>query len=265
MADKKSLIQWISQNRRQVELDAKEFDWAWKCGLSYYDFEVKLKINGFTGVGRGGDSKETTALEKAICEAIERSVGASLQFSSVGMACHTDEENARKNSHLEFVERHVFDWHLRERVSFIPVEVTENPFTEEIPTARFLTMRTSPSLSAVICFYSEGGEKFLGLGCSSSLERSAGKAALEVMRNCMAFRSNPDTFRETVSQDPNFWCCDKEFLETVEELLLAQATDAKPICEIPYSQTEVIGFSHLPALSGCPVVVTRCQAQEKAK
>lgn len=257
MARQESLIQWASSSRHRICLDAKEFDWAWKNGIQLFDFEVCLKIDGFTGVGRGSDSSETRALEKAISEAIERAVCASLRIPSVGVACHTNARYASENACLEALERYTFEKHIRESINFCPVQIEANPLAAAIPDARFFSMSVPDPFKGMICFHSEGNEKFIGLGCDMDPRKAAGKAALEVLRNCAAFRDDPKSFQEIVGRDPNFWCCDSKVLSSIERLLTIDIpTPAESHSNVTLN-TEKIDLSHLPSLADCPAFVAR--------
>lgn len=254
MARQESLIQWASNNRNLISLEAREFDWAWSKEKRLFDFEVRLKVDGFRGVGRGSDIKETTALTKALAEALERAVCASLKISTVGVAAHTVSHLARENAQLEALERYAFQQHLKDRVGFTPLSGKSTAIAG--PEMQFFRMRLPLPYQAVLCFISDSDEKFIGLSCEMNLASAMDKAALEALRNHTAFMDNPDNFRRAVAEDPNLWCCRRDFVDNVASFMTAPSTAE---ISLPLLRAEKIETVHLPTLAGCPIVFERVQ------
>lgn len=260
MARQESLIQWASNHRRHISLEAKEFDWSWKSGIPLFDFEVRVNIDGFAGVGRGSDPGETTALTKAIAEALERAVCASRKIPSVGVAAHTVSHLARENARLEALERHAFNQHLLNRWNFIPTD--EVRASTSLPAMRFFRMRLPEPYHAILCFLSEAETKFIGLSCGTDILAALDKSALEVLRNHAAFLADPAAYHRISAEDPNFWFCHSEFLAEVESLL-GQSSETVTQDPLPPLHTEKIDIAHLPSLAGCPAVFERAQVIHK--
>lgn len=258
MARHESLIQWASSNRHRISLEAKEFDWAWKKGIPLFDFEVQLQVDGFKGVGRGSDPEETTALTKAVAEALERAVCTSLGISTVGVAAHTVSHLARENARLEALERHAFERHLKNREKFIPFDAEIS--IAGLPEMRFFRMGLPDPYHALLCFLSDSGEKLLGLSCSTNPMEAMNKAALEVLRNQAVLLDNPAKFRKATAEDPNLWCCRGDFLTDVEALFGESSKENAP-GSLPSLCAEKIEMTHLPALAECPIFLERASIQ----
>lgn len=259
MVSQKSLTQWIYVNRYKLSFSAKEFDWARRSGVPLYDFEVRLIVDGHSGIGRGSDFDQNTAFSKGVAEAVERAVCASLNISTVGVAAHTVTHLARANARLEALERYAFDTHLESEKKFIPIQT--EPMKLLVPGMRFFRMGLPFPYHAVICFLSDKTESFLGLSCDVDPANARDKAALEVLRNYTAFQNDPANFHRAVKEDPNLWNCQNDFLVDVQKLL---GNDENEISEIllPIVISERVTTSNLPALDACPLVVERAYLSE---
>jgi ribosomal protein S12 methylthiotransferase accessory factor YcaO len=260
MANQESLTQWIYTNRHKLFFSAKDFDWAQQKGVPLFDFEVRLTIDGYSGVGRGSDFDQNTAFSKGVAEAVERAVCASLKISTTGVAAHTTTHLARANARLEALERYAFKTHLENEQKFIPLQAGLTKFL--VPGMRFFRMGLPHPYHAVICFLSEGSESFLGLACDVESTNARDKAALEVLRNYTAFQSDADRFRQAVKEDPNLWSCQRDFLADVQDLLGIDENENSHI-SLPIVMSERILTSHLPMLEDCPLVLERAYPSEK--
>ena len=240
-------------------MSAKEFDWFWKNGFPLYDFEVRLTVDGFLGVGRGTDAVETVALEKAIAEAVERAVCASVRISSMGVAAHIRRDLSENNAYREALERFAFERHLREKRSFSPVQ--PRSVQTLIPEMRFYRMDLPAPFFALICFLDVGDGRFLGLSCETDIEAAFEKATFEVLRNFAVYQDNPSTFQKEVETNSDLWCCRQDFLSQVEALF-SESSFEKDSFPLPSHLFETIQISHLLTLHDCPVVVSRCVLAE---
>lgn len=107
--------------REEVQLRLMKFDWPQKLEFSVFDFEVSIWLAGKRFVGRGVHSNESIALEKAIGESFERSLGTLVPGVSDfgGIAVHTDLRCAIEAAQLELIERDAFFSHFLTSTPFI--------------------------------------------------------------------------------------------------------------------------------------------------
>lgn len=202
MADSSKLIEWLGKSASRLNLQVTEFSWPreWRIP-ALNDMEVTIEIDGRAFVGRGTAHGEDLAVTKAGAEAIERAYCAGHGIHTIGVAVHTSEALARKNSVSELIERDAFFSHFYTKTPFVP-SLEENATLRknylgifEAAESRGITIRffqTRDSHQPVfLCVASGlaaspawGGT--VGLGSDEYEARAAEAAFLECARNIAA-------------------------------------------------------------------------------
>jgi len=102
MADTSRLTDWVLSKSGELDLRVTTLQWvdAWLPG--FYDYRVQICVQGKDFAGRGIDSDEKTAFDKACAEAIERAICWTLK-APAAMAAFPDEEGARSRAYYELV------------------------------------------------------------------------------------------------------------------------------------------------------------------
>lgn len=103
---------WILKHHRELKLEIEVFQWPKELGLSIFDIEVHIEYDGIMATGRSVDGSEDSANLKALAESIERwALHKYKQYSSNGLATHTDLKQAQLNARNELLERDSFLCH----------------------------------------------------------------------------------------------------------------------------------------------------------
>ncbi len=109
---------WCLENASSLNLEITKLRWVKDFFTDYFDFQVKLNIDGKILEGYGLDRNQDNALTKAIVEAIERNVVKNEILTSNGIAAHVDLAKAKENARNELIERDLFLSHFYSSTPF---------------------------------------------------------------------------------------------------------------------------------------------------
>ena len=263
MAYQTRLTDWVATHRHDLQLKIREF--SWPLGIVEQqpnDFEVTLEFGRRSVSGRGTDSDETLALEKACAEAVERLACHCDGIGSVGVAVHTNEVSARLNARAEYIERFVFRNHLLKNEPIL----YHSPIELELAGSQFegnlFTMASCGGLSCALSLISGPGVNLLGLAADVEFGSAVERASHEALRNYAAFLSAPGCFSDATRNDSDLWCCDFNYIESkIKPLLKIDSQKPQSV------QEPVLFYRPVPLPAGtifadCPAVVF--QAFEKS-
>jgi hypothetical protein len=286
MADSQGLTSWLLENSENLNLQATEFTWPQEWGISdLFDFQVTIEIQGQTYVGRGTATNNDTAFLKAGAEAIERAYCGGHRISTLGVAVHTDDRQAKINSQNELFERDAFFSHYYLRKPFTVfdgIEVTQlkdrwskafEKFHSQGIECRFFEAGSSIQ-PVVLCIISGitaqpqfGG--IIGLGSSDNIAIATQSAFFEAVRNAaniiqsnsvdqmseqeFSKLKNPRSLdRQRLSKNVEYW-------RGVEFLFPRAGVGADILrSDINFAQTEMLTCPFVE-LQTAPVVVCRAQ------
>lgn len=283
MADSSKLTGWLTENASRLDLQVTELSWPREWGLALSDLEVSIEIEGRVYRGRGTAADEELALVKAGAEAVERAFCAGHGIHSVGVAAHTDENEAKRGAVKELFERDAFFSHFYTRTPFTALEdclqvrerfagIFSAASSASIPV-RFFRAR-SVSLPIVIAV-AEGLRAHpawggvVGFGCERSEDAAKESALLECARNLAAtlfgegrapmnladfssLVSPSSEDRQRLALDISYW---SEVRRLFPETLISTA-DAAVSREEPLTERLSVPF---PVLEAAPLVVFRAQ------
>lgn len=256
------MIQWASANRKRIGLQGKEFEWARRHGVGLFDFSVSISAQGKSAAGRGSDTDETLALEKAVSEAVERCVCRPLGMPSAGVAAHRTPELARENAGREIVERLALHAALDGTVGFSEIDASVSRTAAILPNPEFFKIEVGSSEHVVIGLLDFDDQKFLGLGCSSEIEIGIDKAAVEMARNYFAFLDDKDRFLSDVRANSDLWCCDATFISEIEDRVFKNPYGRLALPELRF---EKVDLESMPEFRECPLFIERAVVVGEAK
>ena len=105
MANQKKLTDWFISHHSEIDLRATKLMWTEQWWPEITDFEVSIRVDGVSYVGRGINKDSDTAFIIGCVEAVERSLCKSNNIGSNGLALHFDEVKAKENALNELLER----------------------------------------------------------------------------------------------------------------------------------------------------------------
>lgn len=199
MANQKTLTDWILRNQNPLDLRIRECTWIRKVFPGWYDIDLSIKVSGETFFGRGSAPDPDIALSKAFCEAVERSVCASLRISSTGVAGHIVQVKAQESARLELYERKFLADAFEKEEIGLSVADYQSLRTRYSSLGIKVDLYEVASLSSVRVFMClANGENFripfggiLGLGSSDNRDHAIQKALIECFRNLEAHIETP--------------------------------------------------------------------------
>ncbi len=236
-----------------------EFGWAKELGLPYSDFEASFSVGNSQSYGRGTDLSQALAFEKAIAEAVERAVCAHFGISTVGVAVHTEEAEAREHSRREFLERYLFNRHRGEGAPLTEIFDLEKGFSThpDLGSDRFFRTVGAGSSFAIVCVLNRQDQKFLGLSLTANDRKDdASHAYLEAARNSAAFSTDSAGFLEEVKINSDLWCCDNSL---IEDLISKSVRHGGEQIQLPTITQTKLAHQEITGLEDCPSVVIRTQ------
>lgn len=256
------MIKWASANRKRIGLQGKEFDWARRHGAGLFDFSVSITAQGKSAVGRGSDTDETLALEKAVSEAIERCICRAQGISTIGVAAHRTPELARENAGREIAERFALQAALEGTVGFLEISASVGDVAAVLPNPKFFEIDVGPLEHIVLGLLDFDDQKFLGLGCSSEIESGIDKAAVEMARNYFAFLDDRDRFLSDVRTNSDLWCCDATFISEIEDRVFKNPYGRLALPELRFEKVDLEG---IPEFRECPLFIERAVVVGEAR
>lgn len=124
MADHTPTLDSLLGNFDPSQIEITYYDWPERWELSLFDIGVRIELAGVIFQGRGIDSVEFVAIEKACSEALERCLVSKLRIPlSLSTAVHTSEDAARSVAYCEAFERDSF---------LVPFLLKQNPKKLEV-------------------------------------------------------------------------------------------------------------------------------------
>ncbi len=260
MAHKTPVMAALYENRAQLKFKVKEFDWPKRFGAMLFDFEVAISVGGLEHIGRGTHKIQEIAIEKACSEAIERSICAEKNISTVGVAVHPIQELAIENAKQEFLERFYFKYIIDNRIALIP-EVAPIPIYDMAINSldahvSFFDLYKTDGLRVCMSLFKHKDEPVcIGMGSDANQQVCREKAFIEAIRNYAAFVDDPTLSSKLVKEDHNLWCANPEFIKRLRFVSNPEAPSAFP--SPPSLQIEKIGPGIISAFKGLPVSVAR--------
>ena len=197
-----SVVDWAIANASKLNLEATKVTWVDEWLPGYFDYQVKIIIDGQVYLGRGIDSNEDIAFAKSVAEGLERAAASALK-DPWATAAYPDFHGARERAYFELlgIDRVLCHHYCRRRSRVLEQEVVGTSF----PARRFFEMlrknrleitllELTPSSDAKVAgaFVSsidpespiKGFVK--GYGVEKTLEEAVSHAVIECMRNSVA-------------------------------------------------------------------------------
>lgn len=282
MAYNERLNQWILSTAKDLNLRVTKLDWINSYYKGYSDIAVKIEIDSKIYEGRGSDIDSTTALMKAVTEAIERFVCRTNKISSVGVAGHYDINSAKENSLLEFIERFVISHHFNKKSGML-LSSTKNV---SIKTKDFgildlkihqFRMNTPKNYFGVFTLaegidtgFEIGG--IMGASVARNLEEAVRKSSIECLRNVVALAEhsrvsiNFDQFikiERPTSEDSQNLLFDKQYCQSLIQVISTSNPDQTfPGLNLHNLIFEDLKYSSA-VLANCPLKFIRCLDQDR--
>ncbi len=248
----------LYENRDQLKFRVREFDWPQRFGAELFDFEVVISIAGNDHLGRGTHKLQEIAVEKACSEAIERSICAEKNISTVGVAVHPIQALAIENARQEFIERFYFDYYINNQIALLPVAATEyeRAINSKDAQISFFDLYEANGLHVCLALFKHKGEVVcIGLGSDAYEKVSREKAFIEAARNYAAFVDDPSQSAKLVEGDHNLWCANPAFIKRLQFVSTREVTPQLPLP--PVLQIEKIDPGIIGVFKGLPVSVAR--------
>ncbi len=187
METRNKLNTYIESLAEKNVISIKQLDWTAQYDLELYDYLIELQIGQFKTTGRGTDKDETTAIQIAFSEAVERLVIKEHNISnSSGCAVHLDQAQSSINSRNELIERDCFLCHFYLRSDFRKTRINEkNSLTTlfkkiGITYRNYLLCDSDIHICLNVIFSKSG--IILGMGTNNNLEQAIFKAMIESVR-----------------------------------------------------------------------------------
>lgn len=265
MAHQTTIARWLFANKETFDFRINEFQWGKSLSKSLYDFEASITLNGQVHLGRGTDTNELLALEKACAEAIERLVCWSHRIATDGIAIHKSKELARLSSRREAVERFLLKWHQDNNAPFEiykNIDVYKRLVREVSKSAKIQigVMSSESATVALVCLIADEDQLFLGMSCEATSHQACEKAVMEALRNLAAFKNDSASFLEELLVNQDLWCGRAENLRPLAALFTENKGAIRS--NIPEVVSQSVSHTVVSALSGCPVFVERSWIRE---
>jgi hypothetical protein len=194
MVDQTPTLDSILSNFDPGRIEITYYDWPERWELSLFDVGVSINVEGIIYKGRGIDSVEYLALEKACSEALERCLVKRLKIPlSYSTAVHTSEDAARTAAYCEAFERDSFlvPFLLRQRPNILERERFHHllPSKVILPGVEFELLQL-PVFDVNLysfCLVAKGAGApkpfgvIVGLGCSGECLQAIKKSANECL------------------------------------------------------------------------------------
>lgn len=252
---------WILANRKNLNFKAQKLTWVQDYGFNLFDYAVSIKIDDREFEGRGTDSLEDLAIEKAVTEAIERYfvfIDKNLSTTN-GVAAHPIKEEAIKNAKYELIERDLFLTHFHSGTpfqplsqeiwdSYIPARSKETLEAKKIDLKLYNLGNQNDIFSVLAVASGANYQKpfgiVVGFGTKSALDKAILSAVIELFRH-LAYLLNSDDRIESMSleqfyklEKPTFFdhgklALDLKYFKEIEHLFRGNFQEnIKPISEI---------------------------------
>lgn len=213
MADYTPTLDAVISNFNAEDVEFIFFEWPQKLGISVFDIGISLRLSGQEFKGRGIDSYEHIAIEKACSEVLERFLFHKLKLPiGYSSAVHTEKHEAENAAFLEAIERDSFLLPFLRKEK--PSVIERSEYTHILPLdidkkfqIQFEMLNLPVEVSGVFsyCLVAKG-ENFIqpfsvivGFGCTRDRNRSMGKSVYE----CLARLSPIILEQERISEIEN--------------------------------------------------------------
>lgn len=184
MANKNPIAGWLYQNKNNFNVQFRQLNWTRDYAINFYDYEVSCSYKGKRLIGRGIDSVQNVALEKASSELLERMICVDKNIDSIGLAASAVID-AKEHAKFEAMERYYLKEHLEKKLSFLPLAATSR-FSDEIERkfnckVSFFKMRTERDVFGIVARILSSNGDFsygfsLGHQCDGTLDKSLQEA-----------------------------------------------------------------------------------------
>lgn len=184
MANQNPIANWLYQNKQKFSVQFTKLNWTKDYGFELSDYEVSCTYKSKKLIGRGIDSVQAIALEKASSELLERMFCVDQKIDSTGLAISAVIDT-KEHAKLEAMERFYLKEHLEKKVSFRLLEANSN-FIDEVQAklnckVRFFQMRTVENIFGIVAQILSENNEFsygfsLGLKCESAVNKSLQEA-----------------------------------------------------------------------------------------
>ena len=282
MADYERLAQWVLSSAKDLDLRVTKLDWIDSYYKGYSDIAVKIKIESIIYEGRGSDMDSTVALMKGVTEAVERFVCRANKISSIGVAGHYNEDAAKENSLLEFIERTAISAHFSQKIgmnlkSIESISTNTKDFGNVSLKVHQFQMVT-PEIYFGVFTLTEGTESgfeiggIMGAAVARNFEEAARKSSIECFRNVAALSTHSHTsinfdqfikIKNSSSKDSQNILFNREYCKTLLDTLLpSKATEPAFNINLNDLIFESLDYSSA-VLSDCPLKFVRCLDQNR--
>ncbi len=277
MADHERLSQWVLSTAKELNLRVTKLDWIDSYYKGYSDIAVKIEIDSKIYEGRGSGVDSTLALMKGVTEAVERFVCRTNNISSIGVAGHFDQDAAKENSLLEFIERYAISLHFNEKIG-MKLESTKNisiaskDFGKIVLKVHQLQMNTPENYFGIFTL-AEGIESgfeiggIMGASAARNLEDALRKSSIECFRNVAALSThshgsmNFDQFvkiKKPSSEDAQNLLFNQQYCKNLlDAFSQSKATKVAQNINLEGLIFESLGYSS-SVLKNCPLKFVRC-------
>lgn len=201
MADFSSITDWAVKNSARYGIALTKLAWVDEWLPGFFDYRVKLRVGTEVYAGRGIDSDENTACDKALAEALERAAVADLP-SPWAAAAYPGFEGAAERAYRELVGIDRVLCHHYCKMPFRPLDIDslKKPISPENVTRalarhglhlELCELRPVEDAAVAAAFvWSERAHRVKGIvcgyGCEKELSDAAGHALIECLRTAAA-------------------------------------------------------------------------------
>lgn len=271
MAYQTIATKWLLSKCNTLDVSFGEHKWNVEAIGPITDIEVRIKLGNTLIEGRGTDADGNIALEKASSEAIERWCCRQLKVSSVGCAIHSNPELAETHSKNEFIERFIFEQLKEKTLAPEPmisakIQYMQEKLAQQYANTKltFWELAKTQGRSVILSLISDE-IKPIALGLSLESENNGlEKALIEALRNFVSYKTNVDAFFAVTKDNPDFWCCNPDYLEQINSLLKKASSHSKPEVLTPVTQTLNHKVSDILSFSDCHLFFSRTKKMGEA-
>lgn len=231
MADLSAITAWAVNNSARHNITLTKLAWIDEWLPGFFDYRVKLRVGTEVYAGRGIDTNENTACDKALAEALERAAVADMP-SPWAAAAYPGYTGAAERAYRELVsiDRVLCHHYCKEPFRLLDLSILKKPFPPDL----IKRMLVQHGLHLVLCelrpvsdatvaaafIWSEREHRVKGIvcgyGCEIELPDAAAHALIECLRTAVAVFGGdvtPEPWEtKCVPGNPqwHFWMAQKE-------------------------------------------------------
>jgi hypothetical protein len=224
MAFENVISSWVLTHRKELNLRVTVLRWPQTLDLELHDLHVQITWEGHIYLGRGSGSSQEEAFDKAVTEAMERTMLRSLGVkTSNGVACHLDQKLAEDSAKAELIERDLFLCHFFTQTPFRPffekkLRSIFLDFSIELPifnkSKKYFSRKNIPLViydcgfsdhlhTVLVCAFGKNYKNpfgfVFGSACKKNLKQAIESATIECLRHLVSVIQEPSL--ETLSEE----------------------------------------------------------------